>query len=135
MGVHGERYRHPHWVVRVPEVLHDPGRQWPVWVDNDNAALAGTFLPILLMVGVSLCTKRPRHFVDYGQRLRAMEAEERAARAVASGAPVAVDGAPSRDLLDKLSDGRTVGFFVYILAGLLVPRRPSCPSTALTGSS
>lgn len=60
--------------------LDAPGREHlKRWINNDTAALVATVLPALVMVIVSLCSRGPTRFVDYGERLREIEARDEAA--------------------------------------------------------
>lgn len=55
-----------------------PGHTWPKWMDSDNFTLAATFVPVVAMVVVSLLTKAPEHFIDYGKRLKELAEEDEA---------------------------------------------------------
>ena len=48
----------------------------PPWVNDDTAALAGTVLPALALIGFSLLTRPKGSFIDYGQKLKEMAALE-----------------------------------------------------------
>jgi SSS family solute:Na+ symporter len=59
---------------------HFPGgTDLPPWVNDDSAALAGTVLPALALIVVSLLTRPKGSFVDYGKKLKEMAMLEMAA--------------------------------------------------------
>ncbi len=55
-------------------VLDGPDHQHlKTWINNDTAALTATVVPALAMAAISLCSRAPTKFVDYGQKLKQMD--------------------------------------------------------------
>jgi len=50
------------------------------FINVDNLMLFGTLFPAILMIVVSMLTRKPQRFVDYGKKLRELEEAEREKR-------------------------------------------------------